>query len=346
MKTRTVSIDTLRGIAAFLVMWSHMAAGEIPQWFISGPMLPIFFFISGYLYKQGESVKTFFKRGVLGLLIPYVIVSYAQAYLNVEDIVAIINDYTVIWEIFVERTVLILRGSSLWFVSALLVIKCICYVLVECTHRMFDERVKDIFLLVLSGIITVVAVLCVEEGTQTIWNVGPAFVNQIFYVLGYVARRKECVYTNTSLKKIFFSGVLYLLVIVFVKVVFGFDGADVRMCQGNLFCYFFVGVSGVWFYFKLCFFVKKIPLITFMGTHSLLYFAFGAHGYILGKELLELISIQTWNMYIYTFIVSVIAGIAWVIPAIIIDKVCPILNGKMELGIWGDLIKYKKERNV
>jgi fucose 4-O-acetylase-like acetyltransferase len=81
IKTKDVSVDTLKGLAILAVIFGHIASPLSS--FIYSWHMPLFFFISGFFIKTDESVKTFllknFKRimiyffvfAILGFLITY-----------------------------------------------------------------------------------------------------------------------------------------------------------------------------------------------------------------------------------------------------------------------------------
>ncbi len=71
---RVVWIDWLKSIAIMFVIFGHL-----PMWenenkaFICSFHMPLFFIISGYLYKPSESLKTCFQKCIYTLLIPYLL---------------------------------------------------------------------------------------------------------------------------------------------------------------------------------------------------------------------------------------------------------------------------------
>lgn len=65
--------DILKGIGAILVVVGHLvfydSAAKI---YLYSFHMPLFFFISGYLYYQAKNFKTFFKRKTKNLIFPYI----------------------------------------------------------------------------------------------------------------------------------------------------------------------------------------------------------------------------------------------------------------------------------
>ena len=70
-------IDIAKGIGILLVVWAHILLVGWTHRFIYAFHMPLFFFISGYLFKSDKynSFKDFFKKRFKRLIIPYLIYS-------------------------------------------------------------------------------------------------------------------------------------------------------------------------------------------------------------------------------------------------------------------------------
>lgn len=332
---RDESIDTMRGIGAFCVMWAHVGVGGIYGTIISPIMLPVFFFVSGYLLKPELKVKKFIKTRLLSLLFPWIIISYVEAYCNVSDIRRMLKNADVIKEIGIECTKRILMGSAVWFVPALLVSLTIGYGIIKICGRWQSAMAVSLTICALTYF------LLRDTEVLKIWNISCALINQIFIVAGYYIRR--CTDREGIAKKIVEHWawiIVYTVEVVVFMNFFAWEGFDVRN-NGiqNIFLYLLLCFSGLFAVFALTRQWKRIPLLTFMGKHSLLYFAFGPHGYIIGRKLLALLPFSIRGKSLCAFLICVTACVAWVIPALIIDRVCPVLNGKWNMGHGEE--KYK-----
>lgn len=67
-------IDLLKGFGVVMVVIGHMHYSENVDKLIYGFHMPLFFFISGYLYHTPDNVFVYIKRKFRTLLIPYFIV--------------------------------------------------------------------------------------------------------------------------------------------------------------------------------------------------------------------------------------------------------------------------------
>ena len=115
IKKRELWIDTLRGIAIFCVLIHHQM-NEAPLFtqFYAPFFMPVFFFVSGYLYKY-SGVKDNFRRICRTLLWPYVAFSYI-ANCCAPVFIRNIQDGEVI-EYLCGVTHRLLLGKTFWFIA-------------------------------------------------------------------------------------------------------------------------------------------------------------------------------------------------------------------------------------
>ena len=60
-------LDIMKGLGILCVVASHVYGGEYFEWFY----MPLFFYVSGYLYKEPESAAVYVKTRFRHLLVPY-----------------------------------------------------------------------------------------------------------------------------------------------------------------------------------------------------------------------------------------------------------------------------------
>ena len=113
-------IDWMKVLGMFTIIWGHCFPHLFSELLYSFNV-PVFFFLSGYLTKPERENKVFWKKLVVGLLIPYLVLSVLKASPNIFS-----SDG--LWSLFA-----ILTGfhtfndvpgcGKLWFVYTLLIIK-------------------------------------------------------------------------------------------------------------------------------------------------------------------------------------------------------------------------------
>lgn len=71
-KQRIAAFDIMKGIAILLVIVGHcqLLPRWVPQWIYSFHM-PLFFIIAGWFFKPSTDIKTFSKKSIQRLLVPY-----------------------------------------------------------------------------------------------------------------------------------------------------------------------------------------------------------------------------------------------------------------------------------
>ena len=324
---RISALDTVRGVAAFCVMWVHTSLGG-DIWIISPIMLPAFFFVAGCLLKQ-DNAKSFFKNRILKLLLPWILVSYVQAYANVSTAKQILADGSEFWRIGKECSINVLLGRAVWFVPALIVALIIAYLII----RLCGEE-KPVLMLTVSVAAAVAAYFFMRpHSVFNVWNLTAATINQFFVVAGFVAKRLYRQHGEIRKMPLWWIPV-YIAELAVCRMLWQMEYFDVRNNEyGQLFgLYFILALSGIAAVFSVATRVSKIPLLTFMGRHSLLYFAFGPHGYVIGRTVLKtamrILQVETVSDNFNSLFVCTMASIAWILPAMLIDRICPVLNGK------------------
>ena len=327
--SRIQYLDTFRGWLTIFVMTVHTAIQNAPfHTLVQVCMLSGFFFISGVLTKE-EAPIDFIKNRILKLWICQIILAYVQAFLNVESILGIVHDPKCILTLFIERSVLILQGEAIWFITALLMVTIVSYLMIWLMNK---YSIGSLWIIAISTCLAILSYFfLVEEGKHMSYYVDCALVNQFFFILGYLYKKKgydRRLEKSTAIKIAFIT--LSTALVVFMVIFRGFTGFDVRNnCYINIFGFLFISTLCVFSLLSICMFVDKVPLITFMGRHSLLYFAFGAHGYFFARQIEKLYNPDLVNPYIRIWMYAIIGSIAMVIPAMFIDRFFPILNGKV-----------------
>lgn len=125
---RKIWIDLLRSVAIFAVTLGHFTAKTNPVQMIIAPiMLPLFYIISGMLYKSSGRIG-FWRKYILPYWVPYIVFSLYPLYL-IKDIIQ--GQYNVA----LNRTVEFFNGEYSWFVPSFvisnLVFNGICRILLK-----------------------------------------------------------------------------------------------------------------------------------------------------------------------------------------------------------------------
>lgn len=76
---RSRELDILKAVGIFLMIFDHVGWGNLVHTYIQSFHMPLFFIVSGYLWKNNQSIKRIARRRFKTVLIPYF--SFAVVYL-------------------------------------------------------------------------------------------------------------------------------------------------------------------------------------------------------------------------------------------------------------------------
>lgn len=77
---RLEEIDVLKGLGILIMVAGHVGFGNCFDFAIHPFNMPLFFIVSGYLYRCKVNDSSFVKRRVKSLLIPYILFGLVFAY--------------------------------------------------------------------------------------------------------------------------------------------------------------------------------------------------------------------------------------------------------------------------
>lgn len=72
MEDRISYLDILKGFGIFFVIFGHITHINILREYIWNFHMPLFFFVSGLLYKPNSGFKEFLKKRIKSIYFPYV----------------------------------------------------------------------------------------------------------------------------------------------------------------------------------------------------------------------------------------------------------------------------------
>lgn len=138
---RNKEIDILKGFAIFLMVFDHVWWGNGVHTYIQSFHMPLFFIISGYLWKNGRSVREVTIKKTKAVMVPYIV--FAGVYL--------IGEYAAIQlgkseqSIFMTIRALMLYPTDMEnmpFAPALWFLPCfwICNLIYACLDNAFCDR--------------------------------------------------------------------------------------------------------------------------------------------------------------------------------------------------------------
>ncbi|MCQ2514928.1 MAG: acyltransferase family protein [Ruminococcus sp.] len=267
-KERIIWIDIAKGLGILLVILQHLEVGLLGKW-ISTFNMPLFFFLSGYVFSTKYDFVSFVKRKCKTLLIPYV-------FLGMTMVVFQLISYCYYGEISVNNVLKLLsdfvlqrRLWTLWFITCLFLMNIIFYLIVS-----FAKSFRKVSVII--AFLTILGILYYRFiGVELIWNLDVCFTMMIFFYAGYYCK----VYKNnvTSLFK-FRLWILPLALagnILFSYLSYVISGSTL-VVSWSLYGFepftFISAFFGVYFIIILSMAIRLEP-IRYIGENSLIYFA-------------------------------------------------------------------------
>ena len=319
-KKRIEWLDVARGLSIFFVIFGHSGVGYtwIMQYAIPLFHLAMFFFVSGYLFKENCSFGVVFEQRTRTLLFPYLFWGTFAVFIGHilgNPPISIIDDF---------KGVLLLYGDYLriWFIGALWAYSLFFYIITRmCKSNCIALGGWTLLLFVLGCLY-----LHHWNGPKLPYCMDKSFCAMAFMCLGLLYKKKEYLIDSFLSKKI----------VIFAFVVF--------VCAVNLFnnCREYFGCAEI--YPSLLIYGLGIPIaifiakhwtkynraILFLGKNSMMFFVFHFQiGTIVGK-IFGMINkdLLLFSPMISTTIKTIVIVLLTTIPVLFVNRFCPFLKGQ------------------
>ncbi len=270
-KNRIDWIDMAKGYGMLAVIIAHLCKGPLNEWIYTFHM-PLFFFLSGYVFSNKDKFDVFINKKAKALLIPYFSLGIPMVVFSF--LLKLREDkFTVDFAIdLVKDFILQRRKWTLWYIACLFFLNIIFYLVTKFAKKNISKTVIVIGMAFLG-------LLYYESGGKPLpWNIDVCFAAVPFFFVGYVFKQ----FRDKTEKALSKQSICFILFIVFgsINVVFGYlnvkiTGKGLEMFHSEyanpIFTYIsaFAGVFAVILFSK--FFILK-P-IRYIGENSLIYYA-------------------------------------------------------------------------
>ena len=286
--TRIEWIDTARGIALIFVIFGHLKTPYLATW-IYTCHIPLFFFLSGCVYRQPPSFKTFIKKKVKGLVVPYF--SLGAVILLFYEVLNLVNGSenslygdgpTMLWNLIKQQ-----GYWTIWFLACLFVCQMLFYWILRMGHE------KRNIVLCTSIIVAIVAFVYYRLGGKVLpWCIDIAYVAQLFFTLGYFFNKSTRFKQRLVLSRNIQWCMLFLA-LLFVNFVSGF--ANIRLTgksldmsigmYGNEILAIISALSGILFVVMVSTRINS-RLLTYLGQNTMIIFGWHSRIIIVALDML------------------------------------------------------------
>ena len=314
-------IDIVRGICIFCVVLTHVeTCPDTFRWFFSPYYMPMFFFLSGVVYKPSSNVTVAILQPVTKILWPYVISAVIFAFGSLGWIRTLLDtDYIGAFNmLFHNAIVKPISGKVLWFLASLFIVQMLGVILLS----VFNLRKRYLTIITF---LCFMYIFCLNGQEIAPWSANTALLALGYFLLGYLLKDKLRAINLLGSKRLI--GPIALLVyfvilyVVNTSVVepLGFDMHCNRF-SSNPIWFLCLSLMGI---FSVCAFAMSIgrcKTLEYIGASSLIVYIYHGYSGFFAKHLLGLFAISRDTMAhsVYTLLFAVtsmviVAGIVWVI---------------------------------
>jgi len=271
-KTRVDWIDTAKGLGIILVMLGHLNINGLEDWIYSFHM-PMFFFLSGYVFSAKDDPLTFLKKRCKSMLIPYFSIGFII--IIYEIIMDLIEKTFVAKEIWdkIKLMLIQIRCWDLWFLACLFCVTIIFYFIAKIIRN-------SVIILIISYFIMLAGFSYYENGGQGLfWNLDVCFFAIFFFAAGYFCND----HLNHAINFFLEDTRLSIIAFIIAWIINGICAYYSQLMSQQMFEMYMgtYGVPALSFLaafagtFGVIVLAHKISpeIIKYIGKHSLVYFA-------------------------------------------------------------------------
>lgn len=201
--TRIEYADIAKAIAIIAVVTSHeFSSINILDKLLSGFMLPVFFFFSGYFINKTRSVKKNTIVKIRTLLVPYISLGIITSLLSLlyrpyNDILSDIQTSLFSWQ-------------TLWFLPVLFTAEFISFLIVK-------QNLNNYILFIISCLLILIGSLLNNYQIQIPLHLSTSFVAASYCISGYLSRQTNIV-TNLIKQRHYYLCLTLTLIYIFLQI--------------------------------------------------------------------------------------------------------------------------------
>lgn len=259
---RMLWLDALRGFGIFIITLGHLGCFDLLERYIYSFHVPLFFFISGYLYRRSaRPIKNFILNKTYTILVPFL------AWTVLSTLVNVVMGYRL--ELLFKKMItydgLLTWNSPLWFLLVLYIVEVVFAVLDRLNSKTYFKFI----------ILTVSLVLFIFIGEEMLMfklNLVPFAM--VFFAMGNIMKTSI---ENKPVKLKYWHKAIIAVIMLSLSIYFG----AVLNCRikythaifGNMLYFFIAAICGVYFYYIVFRNIKPLgssKLLRYLGANSMI----------------------------------------------------------------------------
>lgn len=213
MRERVEWIDAAKGIGILFVFLGHLVEKSWPGIWAYSFHLPLFFFLSGYLFSVKNDFKSFLKKKAKSLLIPYVTMGLVICVFDAlwNHLLTKSNFHPPFLPRFLKDLVYLLlqvRFATLWYLAVLLGVNIFAYFLVKYIKN------KCAAIIIVIGLCIFGYFYYKWGGSSLIWNVDVIVMAMPFFLGGYLFQQYPILqgpFLSKKIGSVSLAGLLFMV---------------------------------------------------------------------------------------------------------------------------------------
>lgn len=275
-KKRFLELDILKGIGILLMVFDHVGWGMKIHTYIQSFHMPLFFIVSGFLYKKND-IKITIKKRYQTLMKPYWI--FAIVYIVIKVTLLLVKGFSIneLVDMVIAVCVYPTDMAHMPFAPALWFLPCMFITTV--LYSIISQYVKTVECKgIIIAIITICGIIYEQMDLPTLpWTIETVATAIFFWYVGEIISKKYCVITKLLNHKI----IVLLIWIISIILVFTNGCVDMRSARYYIApLYLLNGVLGTIAYWGIAIQLTLIKIIPIKIRKLLSYFSINAMAYL------------------------------------------------------------------
>lgn len=341
IKPRQYWADWLRGACMFMVILSHFSLTKQTHysWFYSPVFLVGFFFVSGYFFKQCDTIGESLLRVWKKIVVPWLLLGLIAIIVSNSFVKSVMDGNGL--EYLFEKIVKLIKGDLLWFLNCLVITQIYYILLMKICNVFFKKKLNLCKLFIAIAGLCAIFILAKRDGVL-LWSADTAL-----YALGWFALGDLCSSYSKKIEFNVFLSILLLLVYVLIVVIVN-KAIPLKYDMGNnVFTHpllqLILSLIGCFAMFQLALTISrnessrfispfvKYGLLGLLGKHTLVAFCFSSTiGFGVVHALFVIIKINVLTKFPYFYCLIFVYVVCWLMIGIswLLERYVPFIVGK------------------
>lgn len=262
MNLRIAWVDALKGLGIILVVFGHTDISSAIRKYIYSFHMPLFFFCSGYLYSNTDTVRQLLQKKSRKLLLPYFLFTVLSLLIVIVKAI-LVDNLNNVYPLDLISQLFYINGkvcwnTPIWFLIVLFI-----------TNIVFDfiKRVRILNLTLTVLLLGLVGVMLNSQQIVLPFGLNIVCISITFYYLGYLSKKKYSSFQNVKFSNflLVIIGCLHIAIGIFLN-----DRVDMyKLVYGNYILFYMTSILGIIFWIRLAQLIAYNKMLNYVGQATL-----------------------------------------------------------------------------